>query len=48
MRLVDHCSVFALIAGSYTPLSLTVLRQHGGYTVLVVQISELSRSATVS
>lgn len=26
-RIIDHCSIFLLIAGSYTPLTMTVLRQ---------------------
>jgi hemolysin III len=36
MRFVDHCSVFGLIAGSYTPISLVTLRQHHGYVILAV------------
>ena len=27
-RVIDHCSIFILIAGSYTPLTLCVLRQY--------------------
>ncbi len=29
-RLVDHCAIFILIAGTYTPFSLGVLVGHGG------------------
>jgi hemolysin III len=36
MRFVDHCSIFGLIAGSYTPITLVTLRQHGGYIVLAI------------
>lgn len=35
MRFVDHCSVFVLIAGSYTPFTLTILYGHGGWIYLV-------------
>lgn len=30
MRYVDHCSVYLLIAGSYTPFTLTTLKGRGG------------------
>ena len=30
LRKYDHCSIYLLIAGSYTPLCFTVLRQSGG------------------
>ncbi len=30
LRKYDHCSIYLLIAGSYTPLCLTVLRSSGG------------------
>lgn len=36
MRFADHCSVFFLIAGTYAPYSLTVLRGHGGIPMLIV------------
>ena len=36
MRYVDHCSVFILIAGSYAPFTLTILRSHGGYSILAI------------
>lgn len=36
MRFVDHCSVFILIAGSYTPFTLTILKGHGGWIYLVL------------
>ena len=35
MRFVDHCSVFFLIAGTYAPYSLTVLRRHHGIPMLI-------------
>ena len=28
MQVIDHCSVFILISGTYTPIALTSLRQH--------------------
>ena len=31
LRKYDHCSIYLLIAGSYTPLCLTALRDSGGY-----------------
>lgn len=34
MRYVDHCSVFILIAGSYAPLTLTVLLNNHGLLIL--------------
>lgn len=36
MRYVDHCSVFILIAGSYTPFTLTVLRGKKGTMILII------------
>ena len=30
LRKYDHCSIYLLIAGSYTPLCLTILRHSGG------------------
>lgn len=35
-RKVDHCAVFLLIAGSYTPFSLGVLRGPWGWTLLTL------------
>ena len=32
---VDHCAIFLLISGTYTPLSLTVLRNAHGYLLLL-------------
>ncbi|MBN2224864.1 MAG: hemolysin III family protein [Deltaproteobacteria bacterium] len=32
-QLFDHCSIYLLIAGSYTPLTLTVLRGPWGWTL---------------
>jgi hemolysin III len=34
MRFLDHIAVFAVIAGSYTPFALTILREYWGYPVL--------------
>ncbi|MCR5228633.1 MAG: hemolysin III family protein [Solobacterium sp.] len=36
LKRIDHCSIFLLIAGSYTPVCLTVLEGSGGYTLLAV------------
>lgn len=36
MQVIDHCSVFFLIAGTYTPITLTALREYNpflGWTV---------------
>ncbi len=30
-RVLDHCSIYLLIAGTYTPIALCTLRQHGGW-----------------
>lgn len=35
-RQVDHCAVFLLIAGSYTPFTLGVLRGPWGWTLLAI------------
>lgn len=35
-RKVDHCAIFLLIAGSYTPFTLGVLRGPWGWTLLVI------------
>lgn len=34
LRKYDHCSIYLLIAGSYTPVCLTVLRHSGGPALL--------------
>ena len=31
LRIFDHCSIFLLIAGTYTPFTLIILRQQGGW-----------------
>jgi hemolysin III len=36
MRFVDHCSVYSLIASSYTAYALTGLREHGGFIFLPI------------
>lgn len=33
-RTVDHCTIFLLIAGTYTPIALIALRPHGGWLLL--------------
>ncbi len=35
LRKYDHCSIYLLIAGSYTPLCLTALRDTGGVPLLI-------------
>ena len=35
-RLVDHCAIFLLIAGTYTPFTLGVLRGPWGWTLLAI------------
>jgi hemolysin III len=35
-RHVDHCAIFLLIAGSYTPFTLGVLRGPWGWTLLTI------------
>lgn len=35
LRKYDHCSIYLLIAGSYTPVCLTVLREDGGLPLFV-------------
>ena len=36
LRKYDHCSIYLLIAGSYTPICLTALRDCGGPVLLAV------------
>lgn len=31
MQIIDHCSVFILISGTYTPIALTALREYNPY-----------------
>lgn len=31
MQIIDHCSVFILISGTYTPIALTALREYKSY-----------------
>lgn len=33
LRVFDHCSIFLLIAGSYTPFALVTLREAGGWVL---------------
>lgn len=34
-RVIDHCSIFLLIAGTYTPYCLCTLWNHGGLGILI-------------
>lgn len=36
LRKLDHCTIYLLIAGSYTPVCMTVLRQDGGTLLCAV------------
>ena len=36
MQVLDHCSIFLLIAGSYTPFTLCTLREHDPITGWVI------------
>ena len=45
LRKYDHCSIYLLIAGSYTPLCLTALRELGGVP-LVVAVWTLAAAGT--
>ena len=46
LRKYDHCSIYLLIAGSYTPLCLTVLRGAGGIP-LTIAVWILAAAGTV-
>ena len=46
LRKYDHCSIYLLIAGSYTPLCLTVLRTAGGIP-LAIAVWTLAAAGTV-
>ncbi|WP_234122191.1 PAQR family membrane homeostasis protein TrhA [Clostridium hydrogenum] len=35
-RIFDHASIYILIAGTYTPFALTILRKHGGWIIFGV------------
>lgn len=36
LKIVDHCAIYLLIAGTYTPFTLTVLRENGpGWTLFI-------------
>ena len=47
LRKYDHCSIYLLIAGSYTPLCLTALRELGGVP-LVVAVWTLAAAGPLS
>lgn len=36
LRIVDHIAIFLLIAGTYTPFSVTLMREGWGWTVLAL------------
>lgn len=46
LRKYDHCSIYLLIAGSYTPLCLTVLRDAGGVP-LTIAVWALAAAGTI-
>lgn len=31
LKMLDHCAIYLLIAGTYTPITLVGLREHGGW-----------------
>ena len=31
MKVFDHCAIYVLIAGTYTPFTMIALREHGGW-----------------
>jgi len=35
-KILDHCGIYVLIAGSYTPFTLLTLREHGGMVLFGV------------
>lgn len=35
-RIIDHCSIYLLIAGTYTPIALCSFREHGGWVLFGV------------
>src|SRR5437868_15251641 len=41
-HLFDHCAIFVLIAGTYTPFALGVLRGPWGWTLLILEIGRAS------
>lgn len=36
LKIVDHCAIYVLIAGTYTPFTLTVLRDSVGWPLFIV------------
>lgn len=39
LRIVDHCSIFILIAGTYTPLALSYIAGTEGWVLFIIQWS---------
>ena len=39
LRVVDHISIYYLIAGSYAPVCLITLRDHSGIEIFLIVIS---------
>ena len=35
LKIVDHCAIYLLIAGTYTPFTLTLLREGPGWTLFI-------------
>lgn len=46
LRIFDHVSIYYLIAGTYTPVSLVGLRDHGGWAIFAV-IWALAAAGTI-
>lgn len=36
LKVFDHCAIYILIAGTYTPFTLIGLREHGGWALLCI------------
>ena len=36
LKILDHCGIYVLIAGSYTPFCLLTLREHGGLWLFAI------------
>jgi hemolysin III len=36
LQVLDHCSIYLLIAGTYTPFTLTILKQTRGLIILII------------
>jgi hemolysin III len=36
LQVIDHCTIYLLIAGTYTPIALLVLDDHAGWVLLAI------------